>query len=151
MGTYVILENIRSAHNVGSTFRTSDAAGVKKIFLIGTTPAPIDRFGREQKEIAKVALGAEKTVAWEWFETVAEAVEQLKKGDVEIVAVEQAPNAQAYREHEVTKDVAYIFGNEVEGISEPALQAADATIEIPMKGEKESLNVAVSVGVILFA
>lgn len=148
--TIVILPDIRSAHNVGSIFRTGDGAGVDGIYLVGYTPSPIDRFGRPQKEIAKVALGAEQTIPWEYFETFQEAAEAARDGGYEIVAVEQTDDAKDYKKFEISKNTAFVFGNEVEGLSGEILEQCDQCIEITMHGEKNSLNVSVTAGVILF-
>lgn len=148
--TYVVLHNIRSAHNVGSIFRTAEGAGASKIFLVGHTPTPIDRFGRTQPEIAKTALGAEHIVPYEYVEDGAALVARLQKDGATIVAVEQHARAVDYKTFTPTKDTTFIFGNEIDGVSEELCKGADAVIEIPMAGEKESLNVGVSAGVILF-
>ncbi|TSC84509.1 MAG: tRNA/rRNA methyltransferase SpoU [Parcubacteria group bacterium Gr01-1014_17] len=148
---YLILHNIRSNHNVGSIFRTADAAGVTKIFLTGYTPAPLDRFGRVNKEIAKTALGAEKTVAWERVKKVQELFAHLKKEKVFLVAVEQSPHSINYKKIPRKKNIALIFGNEVRGLSQSILKQCDCIAEIPMRGTKESLNVSVSVGIVLFS
>lgn len=146
----VLLHNIRSAHNVGAIFRTADAAGVTEIFLTGYSPLPIDRFQRPQKEIAKTALGAEMSVAWQHAKTPARIIQSLKKEGYEIVGVEQDARAGTYRDHVVTRPTLFLFGNEVRGLS-PALRAAcDALLYIPMLGKKESLNVATTAGIILF-
>ncbi len=147
---YVILDNIRSVHNVGSIFRTCDAAGVEKIILCGTTPTPLDRFGRTRKDLAKVSLGAEKTVPWEYEETTQAAIARLKEEGASIVAVEQTEGAIDYKKLVIAGPTAFVFGNEVDGVSREALALCDAAIEIPMAGRKESLNVAVTVGIILF-
>lgn len=147
---YVILHNVRSSHNVGSIFRTADGAGVEKIFLTGYTPTPVDRFGRVVEEIKKTSLGATESVEWEHHKDIEEVVQMLKRKGVTIVAVEQHPRATNFKEYAPKGNIAYIFGNEVEGVPEEVIQAADAVIEVPMKGEKESLNVAVTVGIILF-
>ena len=102
----VVLDNIRSVYNVGSIFRTADGFGVSKIYLCGTTPEPIDRFGRARKDIAKVALGAEQSVEWEYFEKTTDVISKLKKEGVEIVAVEQADNSVSYKENKVSDNVA---------------------------------------------
>ncbi len=115
----VILDNIRSVHNVGSIFRTADALGVEKIFLCGTTPTPIDRFGRDRKDLTKVALGAEKTIAWEYCEKTEDAIKKLKA----------------------------VMGEEVKGIQPEILNLCDLIAEIPMQGVKESLNVSVAFGI----
>lgn len=148
--TYIILDNIRSTHNVGSIFRTADGVGVQKIFLVGYTPAPVDRFGREQSEIHKTALGAEKTIEWESVSDIEILIQTLNKEEVCVVAVEQYKNSISYKDFKQPNKVAYIFGNEVGGISEKVCSLADSTIEIPMYGKKESLNVGVSAGVVLF-
>ncbi len=149
--TFIILDNIRSVENVGSIFRTSDAAAVAKIYLCGTTPTPLDRFGRARKDLAKVALGAEKTIAWEHVPHTKDAIKHLKKENVRIVAVEQDKNAIDYKKAKVETDTAFIFGNEVDGVSKEVLGLSDTIVEIPMHGTKESLNVAVTVGIVLFS
>ncbi|GMQ95359.1 MAG: RNA methyltransferase [Patescibacteria group bacterium] len=146
----VILHNIRSAHNVGAIFRTAEAAGVSRIYLTGYTPAPMDRFGRERRDIAKSALGAEKIVSWKQCKQAGSTVVKLKKEDFEIVAVEQARNSIDYKKFKPKRKTAFVFGNEVRGISPALLKQSDMIIEIPMKGEKESLNVSVAAGIILF-
>src|SRR5262245_53819812 len=94
---YLWLQDIRSVYNVGSIFRTADAAGVSKIFLVGVTPAPIDRFGRERKDLAKVALGAEKNIEWEVRTSADALVRELKKQKFSLIAIEQAPNSIDYK------------------------------------------------------
>jgi len=150
MGIRIILQDIRSAHNVGSIFRTADGAGVSKIYLTGYTPAPIDRFGRPQAEIQKTSLGASKTVPWESIEDTQLLIDVLKEKSYQIIAVEQCDTAKNYNDFKPTQNAVYIFGNEVEGVPEEVLEKADAIIEIPMAGKKESLNVSVAVGIILF-
>lgn len=149
---YVMLDNVRSAHNVGSIFRTSDGAGVTKIILVGYTPAPIDRFGRPQPEIEKTSLGAVKTIPWEQVATtdITEKITQLKSEGFKVVAVEQTPTSVSLYDYTPTNKVCFIFGNEIDGVSQPILDLADIIVEIPMHGQKESLNVGVSVGVVLF-
>lgn len=146
----LILDNIRSSHNVGSIFRTADAAGVSKIYLIGTTPTPLDRFSRLRRDVAKVSLGAEKTMAWEYFKTISPLISKLKKEKFEVVALEQDTKSVNYKKFKSKNKIAIIVGNEVSGISKSVLKKCDTIIEIPMKGEKESLNVSVAVGVVLF-
>ena len=148
--TAIILENIRSAHNVGSIFRTADGAGVSKIYLTGYTPLPTDRFGRPVKEIAKTSLGATASVSWEGVEDTLEIIHTLQKEGWNIVAVEQTDTSIQYDAYVPEVPTVYVFGNEVDGISEEVLRVADAVIEIPMMGNKESLNVSVSAGVILY-
>lgn len=146
----VILDNIRSAHNVGSIFRTADAAGVKKIYLVGHTPAPLDRFGREVTNLTKVSLGAEKSVEWEQVEDISKLIEKLKRENFQIVALEQNEKSADYKTVKLGDKVVIIFGNEVSGISQQVLNMCDIIAEIPMKGEKESLNVSVSAGIAIF-
>jgi tRNA G18 (ribose-2'-O)-methylase SpoU len=145
-----VLDNIRSVHNVGSIFRTSDALGVNKIFLCGCTPTPKDRFGRERKDLAKVALGAEKSIEWEYFETTEEVVKKLKKEKFQIIALEQSKNSIDYKKVKTKNKTAIILGEEVHGLNKKVLDLADVVMEIPMRGIKESLNVSVSFGVAAF-
>lgn len=150
----IILPDIRSAYNVGSIFRTADAAGVTKIYLTGYTPCPIDKYGRPQKEIAKTALGGEQTIPWEYHTSVTILLRKLKAQEATIVAVEQAQNSVDYRiikkNVKTGEPIVLIFGNEVDGLPKSVLQKADLIAEIPMKGEKESLNVSVTAGIVLF-
>ena len=146
----VILHDIRSSYNVGSVFRTAEAAGVAKIFLTGITPLPVDRFGRVQKEIAKTALGAEKMVLWEHVLHINKVIADLKKSDFYIVAIEQAKNAQEYTKMKPKRKTAFIFGNETKGLMSAVLGKSDMVLEIPMRGKKESLNVSVAAGIILY-
>ncbi len=148
---YVILDNVRSVHNVGSVFRTCDGAGVAKVFLCGITPTPLDRFGRVRKDVAKVALGAERAVSWEHVRDTLGCIEQLKHDGVTIVAVEQDTRAKNFKDFSASNPTAFIFGEETKGLSKDILEACDEVIEIPMCGEKESLNVSVAAGVVLFS
>lgn len=150
MHIVVILHNIRSAHNVGSIFRTADGAGVSKIYLTGYTPLPIDRFGRENKEILKTSLGATHTVPYEAVSDIEELLLRLKKEKVEVVAVELTQEALNYETFIPKKDTAFIFGNEITGIESEVLQNVSTHIKIEMQGSKESLNVSVCAGIILF-
>ncbi len=146
----VILPDIRSSLNVGSIFRTADACGASKIYLTGYTPAPVDQFGRVSKEITKTALGAEKTLAWEKLKNISNLLTKLKKEKFYLIAVEQSKNSVDYKKVKIKDKTAFIFGNEVTGLPKNILNKCDVTAEIPMKGEKESLNVSVSAGVALF-
>ncbi len=146
----VILDNIRSIHNVGSIFRTSDALGVDKIYLCGTTPSPIDRFGRNRKDLAKVALGAEKNISYEYFEKTEEAINFLKNEKFQIIAIEQAENSINYKKVKAESNTAIVMGEEVHGISPEVRALCDVIAEIPMKGKKESLNVSVAFGIAAF-
>ena len=146
----VVLHNIRSSHNVGSVFRTADATGVTKIFLTGITARPVDRFGRAQKEIAKTALGAEAMIQWEHSPRIGAVLKNLKKEGFCIVAVEQAPGAREYTTLKRAHKTALVFGSEIKGLSKSILQKSDIVAKIPMHGRKESLNVSVAAGIILF-
>jgi 23S rRNA (guanosine2251-2'-O)-methyltransferase len=182
----VILNNIRSNENVGSIFRTCDAAGVSKIILCGYTPAPTDRFGRENKGLTKASLGAEKFVEWEKVESLKEAVKSLKNCSfgsqmlrksppasnreasragrpqnnspaLTVVAIEQNKKAINYKDLKTSKlltsssKLALVFGNEVEGLSKQDLKLCDVVAEVPMRGKKESLNVSVCAGIVLYS
>lgn len=146
----LILHNIRSTHNVGSIFRTADSAGVSKIYLVGQTATPVDRFGRARKDVAKVALGAEKVVGWEYRERIGPLLKKLQKEKYLIVALEQDTKSIDYKKFKPKGKTALIVGNEVSGIPKSVLKTCEAIIEIPMRGEKESLNVSVAVGVVLY-
>lgn len=146
----LILHNLRSAENVGSIFRTADAAGAAKIYCTGYTPSPKDRFGRKRRDIAKSALGAEEIISWEEVKSPGELIIALKNKGFFIVGIEQAKNSVNYREIPEKSKTAFIFGNEVEGIPQEILKNCDQIAEIPMKGRKESLNVSVAAGIILF-
>jgi len=149
----VILHNIRSTHNVGSIFRTADAAGCEKIYLCGITPTPQDRFGRANEKISKVALGAEKWIKWEKVGQTAAIVEKLKKDGYKILAIEQNKKSVPYCKLKIKSEkskVALVLGAEVQGLPPAILRRADKILEIPMRGRKESLNVAVAFGIVVF-
>jgi len=150
---YVLLHNIRSTHNVGSIFRTADAAGISKIYLSGYTPQPIDRFGRPVMELAKVALGGEGSVAWEYQEDPLEIIKKFKKEHAhksQIIALEQSGKSVDYKEVKPEFPMLFIVGNEVDGVPQEILAECDVIAEIDMKGKKESLNVGVSFGIAIF-
>ncbi len=146
----LILNNIRSVENVGAMFRTSDAAGVDKIFITGYTPAPVDRFGRKRNDFHKSALGAEDFVKWEQKKDVIALIKKLKKEGYQIIGIEQALNSVNYKKVKLQNKNVFIVGAEVTGIPKNILKHCDIVAEIPMKGKKESLNVSVALGVILF-
>lgn len=150
MNVALLLHNIRSAHNVGSIFRSADAAGVSRIYLSGYTPTPDDRFGRVQKDIAKTALGAQKTVPWGYEKHPYGIIRKLREKKWHITALEQSVRSTDYRKFKSKKPVLLILGNEVRGVSAALLKQCDTIIEIPMRGKKESLNVSVAAGVALF-
>ena len=145
----VIAHNIRSTHNVGSIFRTADAMGVSHVYLSGYTPTPTDRFGRPQKDIAKTALGAETYIPWERAE-VASVVSQLQKRGFTLAALEQSSASVPLNTYKAPQKLALILGNEVRGVSKQLQEKCDVVLEIPMFGEKESLNVSVAAGIALF-
>ncbi len=147
----LLLHNIRSVHNVGSIFRTANAAGITKIILSGYTPTPLDRFNQPRKDFAKVSLGAEKTITWSHVKTVGPTLARLKKEGVHVIAIEQDKRAiSLFEYHLAKKNVAIVLGNEVRGISKNILNKCDIVLEIPMHGTKESLNVSVAAGIALF-
>ncbi len=141
----VVLDNIRSMHNVGSIFRTADAFLIESIYICGYTPQPPHR------DINKTALGATETVDWKYFSNTIDAVNQLKAAGYYIYSVEQAEGSISLENGDFNHPKnALIFGNEVEGVSNDVLDASDGCIEIPQLGSKHSLNVSVSVGIVLW-
>ena len=147
---FVLLHDIRSTHNVGSIFRTSDALGVTRIYLSGFTPAPTDEFQRIRKDIAKVALGAEKNIPWEYSKSPRVIIKKLKKEKCQVIALEQSNNSLDYKKVKVNYPVLFIIGNEVSGVPKEILSLCDVIAEIGMEGKKESLNASVAFGVALF-
>ena len=147
----LILPDIRSVENVGAMFRTADAAGIDKIYLIGTSPTPLDRFGRKRRDIAKSALGAEEFVPWEYKKTILPLLTKLKKEGFNIIAIEQDKKSVDYKTLRLRSGRnAFIVGTEVTGIPKNILNKCDIIAEIAMRGKKESLNVSVALGVVLF-
>lgn len=156
----LIVHNVRSAHNVGALFRTADGAGVDHIILSGYTPCPhVLRTSvaggsvyltKAQKELAKTALGAEKTVPWKKSVSIGSIFISLKKEKFEIVALEQHERSIDYRKYVPRKNVALLVGNEVRGVDAKILKQCDVIIEIPMRGKKNSLNVSVASGIALY-
>lgn len=142
----IILDDIRSLHNIGSVFRTSDAFLIEKIFLCGISATP------PNKEIHKTALGATETVSWEYHENVITVIEKLKKEQIAVFAIEQVDNAILLQNFnpEIGKKYALVFGNEVFGVSQKAIEICDGTIEIPQLGTKHSLNISVSTGIVIW-
>ncbi len=141
----VVLENIRSAYNVGSVFRTSDAFLVEAIYICGYSAKP------PHKEIKKTALGAEDSMHWKHFPNATEAISELRNEQYKIYAVEQVENSISLEKFESETDkIAVIFGNEVTGVEQTTIQQCDGTIEIPQLGMKHSLNIATAAGVVLW-
>jgi len=146
----LILHNIRSVENVGAIFRTADAVGIDKIYLTGYTPAPLDRFGRKRRDLAKSALGAEEFVSWEQKKMIFPLLAKLKKENFIIIGIEQDKKSIDYKRVKLQNKNAFIVGAEVTGIPKNILEKCDIIAEIPMRGKKESLNVSVATGIALF-
>lgn len=142
----IILDNVRSLNNIGSVFRTADAFLVKKIFLCGITATP------PNKDIHKTALGSTDTVDWEYTQNTINLIEKLKSEHVKIISIEQAENATKLHAFCPEKNITYalVFGNEVKGVDQSVVSASDTIIEIPQYGTKHSLNISVSVGVVVW-
>lgn len=141
----VVLDNIRSMHNVGSVFRTADAFRIEAICLCGYTPQPPHR------DIQKTALGATETVNWLYYATTKEAIEDLKKFDYTVLAIEQVAGSESLDQFNNTdRKLAIVLGNEVEGVDADALAICDGCIEIPQLGMKHSLNISVAAGIVLW-
>ena len=139
-----VLENVRSAYNVGSVFRTADAFLIEAIYVTGYTAKP------PHKEIKKTALGAEETVEWKHFPSAKEAIHELKENGYAVFAVEQVENSISLEKFKTGDKVAVIFGNEVTGVEQSTIALCDGTIEIPQLGMKHSLNIATAAGVVLW-
>ena len=144
-----ILDNLRSVYNVGSIFRTANAAGIEKIILCGTTPTPLDTKGVRRSDFAKVALGAEDTLQWEYKEDTKNTLQELKKSGFYTIAFEQDAKSIDYKNVSVEgrENIGFILGQEVTGISRDILDECDVIAEIPMLGTKESLNVTIAFGI----
>jgi len=141
----VVMDNVRSMHNVGSVFRTCDAFRISKLFLCGITPTP------PQREIHKTALGAEESVTWEYYKESAELVRKLKAENYCIISLEQTENSVLLPNFSLpTNPIALILGHEVEGVAQEIIQISDICLEIPQFGTKHSLNVSVAAGVALY-
>lgn len=146
-----ILENLRSVENTGSIFRTAKGLGVSKIILVGTTPTPLDRFGRKRGDFAKVSLGAEEMLEWVYAKEIKPVLEELKKQGLKIIALEQHVKSEKLEANSKEPEpFALIVGNEVAGVSREVLELCDAIVEIPMQDKNGSLNVSVSTGIALF-
>ncbi|HZW62386.1 MAG TPA: RNA methyltransferase [Flavobacteriaceae bacterium] len=142
----LVLDNIRSLHNIGSVFRTADAFLIEKIYLCGITATP------PHKDIHKTALGSTETVAWEYVENTLELIARLQAEKVHVVSIEQAENAIPLHAFSVTPETPYalVFGNEVKGVSQDVVSASDSVVEIPQYGTKHSLNISVSCGIVVW-
>lgn len=144
----LILHNIRSVQNVGAMFRTADAAGIDKIYLVGYTATPLDRFGNPRKDLMKSALGAEDFVDWEHKENLS-FLKELKEEGFQIIGIEQSNNSIDYRKIKMKSKNAFIVGNEVSGIPYHVLKKCTVIAELPMMGKKKSLNVSVALGAVI--
>lgn len=142
----VVLDNIRSLNNIGSVFRTCDAFLIEKIYLCGITATP------PHKDIHKTALGSTETVEWEYVENIMDLVQRLKSENIKVISIEQAENATMLNNFhpETNTTYALVFGNEVKGVKQEAVSASDLVLEIPQFGTKHSLNISVSVGVVVW-
>jgi len=142
----IVLDNVRSLNNIGSVFRTADAFLIEKIYLCGITATP------PHKDIHKTALGATDSVAWEYRENAMELLKELKHEGYNALSVEQAENAVMLNDFKVDKNKKYalIFGNEVKGVSQEVVSGSDLVLEIPQYGTKHSLNISVSVGIVVW-
>src|SRR3989338_2020262 len=148
----VIFHNIRSVENVGAMFRTADAIGINKIYLSGYTPTPLDRFGRKRSDMTKSALGAEEVVSWKKKKNLFPLLAKLKREKFLIIGIEQNEKSINYKTLRLRSGQgnAFIIGAEVTGIPKNILKKCDIIAEIPMHGQKESLNVSVALGIALF-
>lgn len=153
-GTILILHDIRSVINTGSIFRTAEAFGVERIILSGYTPGPIDRFGRIRQDFHKAALGAESLVPFSHVSAPDDVLREIQSEERRLVVLEQDPRAVDIRSLStdlISRPLALVVGNETEGVAEKFLDSADVIVEIPMLGQKESLNVSSATAVALFA
>jgi tRNA G18 (ribose-2'-O)-methylase SpoU len=154
----LIVHNIRSSHNVGSMLRTGDGLGIAKIYLTGYTPYPLSDNDarlpylamRIDKQIHKTALGAEQSILWEYHDSILPLISKLRGQEFKIYALEQVTGAIPLTNFKPPKKLAIIVGREVEGIEPEIIDAVDSCLEIPMKGTKESFNVAVAAAMTLF-
>jgi len=148
----VVIDNLRSVYNVGSIFRTANAVGIDKIILCGTTPTPLDKYGDKRSDFAKVALGAEDVVAWEYKEDIRSTIQELKNENYYIIAIEQDEKSVDYKNIKIEEkeDIVFIIGPEVDGMSKENLALCDVIAEIPMLGTKESLNVTIAFGIAVY-
>ena len=146
----LVLNDIRSVYNVGALFRTADAVGITRIIMAGFSPTPIDRFGRARTDLAKSALGAELSIPWEYVDDLAAKVVEYRDKGFHIVGIEQDARAIDYKKIKKTEKVLFILGTETTGMEESLLGLCDTIVEIPMQGTKESLNVSVAAGIVLY-
>lgn len=153
----VILDNVRSALNVGSIFRTSSGIGIDKIYLCGITPTPFEtgkkfeRQNKKRKDFIKTSLGSEEEIAWEYRENILDIIKELKKENFEIISLEQNERSIDYKNLKTNKEnVAVIVGSETDGVQKEVLDLSDQITEIPMLGLKESLNVTIAYAILAY-
>lgn len=144
MQKVIVLDNIRSALNVGAIMRTCDGAGIDKLYLCGITP------GAKHPKVKKTAIGAEEYIDLEQHLSTVEVIEDLQREGFLVLAVEQTPDAQIYYKRDYPDKVALVFGHEISGVSMPVLEVVDGKIELPMLGQKQSLNIATTVGILSY-
>mgnify|MGYP005838783541 CR=1 FL=1 len=140
----IILDNIRSVHNVGAILRSSDGAGVKEVLLCGITPTP------EHKKVHKTALNAEEYIKWQYFKDTTNAIKYAKELGYKTFAVEQGRNSKALNDIDFDNKTAFLFGNEITGVSPAIISECDGVIELPMAGKKNSLNVSTCAGIVIY-
>ncbi len=141
---HAVLDCIRSAHNVGSIFRTGDGANISELLICGYSPVPPHR------HLSKTALGAVDVVPWRHFETAEEAIDDLKSRGVQVLAVELTKDSVSLYEFSLQFPVALVMGNEADGLSQATIEKCDATVHLPMRGHKNSLNVSVAFGAVMY-
>ncbi len=146
LNVIIVLDNIRSAHNAGSVFRTADAFAVKAIHCCGITAVPPNR------DLLKASLGSQDSIEWKYFSTTLDSISELKKDDYKIIGIEQINKSISLTDFQFDKNekIALVFGNEVHGLSDEILNELDSAIEIPQFGTKHSFNISVSVGIVLW-
>lgn len=135
---------------MGSLFRTADSVGIDHIVISGYSPTPLDRFGRKRSDLAKSALGAEESMSWEYCENIFEKIAEYKKNNYTIIGLEQHEKSIDYKKINKTENMVFIIGTETKGMDQNVLDLCDIIAEIPMHGEKESLNVSVATGILLY-
>lgn len=140
---WIVLDDIRSAQNVGSIFRSADCFGIEKIFICGLSPTP------PHKEISKTAIGATHSVEWDYFKEISDCLDHLKSEGIKLFAIEQTDASIHLKDMDFPDKIAIVFGNEVDGVNEKALEKMHGSIEIEQFGTKHSLNVAVCAGIVL--
>ena len=148
MKKVILLDNIRSVLNVGSIFRTANGLGVHKIILCGITPTPLDKKGEKRKDFAKVALGSEEGIVWEYRPESLEVVREYKTKSFRIISLEQDERSVDYKQVSTVVDTLFVIGSEVDGVQKEILALSDTIVEVPMLGLKESLNVTIAFGIV---